>query len=97
MKTFLLSFLIVYSFSNKEITGIVYDKNTKEKLTGVTVIVNKTDTTYTNFDGVFHIQTDSIKTIDVTYPSYNKEGFNMIKINKEELWNLKNLKNLSEI
>jgi hypothetical protein len=75
MKILLLSFFIIYSFNyqNKEISGKVLDKNTAEELVGVMVIINKTDTTYTDLDGNFKFKTDTIKSINLNYISYTEE------------------------
>ena len=85
MKTLLLSFLILYVINTplKEITGKVTDKDTSEELTGVMVIVNKKDTTYTDFDGNFRFtNVDSIRTIDLKYPSYSPDDFVMMEMSK---------------
>ena len=60
------------NITKKEISGIVYDKETKEILVGVKVITD-TDTTYTDFDGKFKIKNDSLTTkIRFDYISYER-------------------------
>jgi len=77
----LLSLLIVYSISGeqeKTVVGTVRDIKTNESLTGAQVIVNKTDTIYTNFDGAFIVRNvESINTLDVNYPSYQSAKINV--------------------
>jgi len=76
MKSLLLSFLVYYTLSTGGINGKIIDKNTSEELAGVMVIINKQDTTYTDLDGKFHFKNiDTIKTIDLKYPSYEKNDF----------------------
>lgn len=75
IKTFILSFIMMLSLSfssNEKISGYVYDKNTKEHLCGVRIIVG-TDTTYSNFDGYFQIKnSNNLKKIKLSLISYKK-------------------------
>lgn len=85
MKTLLLSFLVLYVINTptKEITGKITDRDTSEELAGVMVIVNKVDTTYTDLDGNFKFQNiDSIRTIDLKYPSYSSDNLVMLQTDK---------------
>ncbi|MEN6292789.1 MAG: carboxypeptidase-like regulatory domain-containing protein [Methanobacterium sp.] len=84
MKTFLLSFLVLYLTNAplKEITGKITDRDTSEELAGVRIIVNKVDTTYTDLDGNFRFtNVDSIRTIELKYPSYSSDDFVMTEVN----------------
>lgn len=83
MKTLLLSFLVLYVINTpmKEITGKITDKDTSEELAGVRIIVNKKDTTYTDLNGNFKfINIDSIRSIDLKYPSYSPDDFVMMQM-----------------
>ena len=63
--------MIVYMIINSTVIGTVKDIKTNEVLTGVRIIVNKTDTTYTDFEGTFVVNhVDTVNTINATYPSY---------------------------
>ncbi len=80
MKTLLLSFLVYYTLSTGGINGKIIDKNTLEELAGVMVIINKQDTTYTDLDGKFHFKDiNTIKTIDLMYPSYSSEDIGILE------------------
>jgi len=73
MKTLLLTFLLAYTFNfnNNELKGKIIDKSTSEELTGVMVILNKTDTIYTDFDGNFKFNIiNKINKIELKYTSY---------------------------
>jgi hypothetical protein len=86
MKILLLSFLVYYTLTTTGISGKITDKSTSEELAGVMVIVNNQDTTYTDFDGVFHFpKIDTIKTIYLKYPSYSSDDMSVIKINQLDL------------
>ena len=68
MKELLLGFLMLYNISGGNMTGKIIDKSTKEELTGVMVVLNEKDTTYTDFDGVFKFtDVDSVMSIDLEY------------------------------
>lgn len=92
MKTLLLSFLVYYTLSTEGINGKITDKNTSEELAGVMIVVNKKDTTYTDLDGNFRFRNiDSIKTIDLKYPSYSSDDIAMTEMVKpNELLSKKN-------
>lgn len=88
MKTMLLSFVVLYTIATSpiQIKGKVLSKPDSEVLSGVMVIVNKTDTTYTDFDGNFVINgIDSLKRIDLQYPSYTTEGLSLVRLSDNEL------------
>ena len=81
MKSLLLSFLVYYTLSTGGINGKIIDKNTSEELAGVMVIINKRDTTYTDLDGNFHFKDiNTIRTIDLKYPSYSSDDIAMMEI-----------------
>ena len=83
MKTFLLAFLVYYSLTTPGISGKIIDKKTSEELTGVMVVLNNQDTTYTDFDGNFFFpDIDTIKTITLRYPSYNSNDLTLIEDNR---------------
>lgn len=72
--TALFSFMIVYTVLNGTVIGTVKDIKTKEDLTGVRIVVNESDTTYTDFDGTFIVNNiDSVQTLKASYPSYLDE------------------------
>lgn len=75
VKLLILSFIMSLSLSfssNDKITGFVYDKNTKEYLCGVKVIIG-TDTTYTDFNGYFEvIEPKSVENIKLSLISYDE-------------------------
>jgi hypothetical protein len=71
------------SNSPKEFKGKVLDINNSEELVGVMVVANKTDTTYTDFDGNFKFNLDSIKTLDLNLPSYNTDSIILVNKNYE--------------
>lgn len=72
---FLLSSLNIFS-QEKIIHGIVLDKETNELLSGVSISNNDT-TIYSNFDGLFNVQTNDTN-LFVNYISYQPT---IIKIN----------------
>lgn len=75
MKTLLLSFIVYYSISSIGISGKITDKKTSEELAGVMVIVNKKDTTYTDFEGNFYFKNvKKVYDIDLQYPSYSEDS-----------------------
>jgi sporulation protein YlmC with PRC-barrel domain len=79
--TSLFSFMIVYLIINGTVIGTVTDIKTKEEITGARVIVNKTDTVYTDFNGQFiDSKVNEIKTLDVYYPSYDSLKIDLLAI-----------------
>lgn len=75
----IMTFLVMYCMNTaNEFKGVVSDVDSSERLTGVMVVANKTDTTYTDFDGNFKFKNDSIASLEFKYPSY--ENFNYILI-----------------
>jgi hypothetical protein len=66
--TTLFSFMIIYIIINGTVLGTVRDFKTKEVSIGAQVIINKTDTVYTNSNGEFYANVDSIKTLTTSYP-----------------------------
>ena len=88
MKTMLLSFVVLYTIATSpvQIRGKVFSKSDSEVLSGVMVVVNKTDTTYTDMDGNFVINgVDSLKRIDLQYPSHTTEGLSLVRLSDKEL------------
>ena len=87
MKTLALTLLVVYNLSTpKEIKGTISDLNSNEKLAGVMVVVNKNDTTYTDLDGKFSIKNvETVKYLDLVYPSYEKNKIIMVQENLDTL------------
>lgn len=77
--------IIVYSLSvcslgYTALSGNIYDKKTNETLTGVKIIINKKDTVYSDFNGYFKFNNiDSLKHIEISYPSYSSDDIEIIK------------------
>ena len=58
MRTYSLIILLIFSYKisfSQNIKGIVIDKNTKEPLIGVNVIINNTNGTTTDINGNFNL------------------------------------------
>lgn len=84
----LLSFVVLYTITTSpiQIRGKVLSKTDSEVLSGVMVVINETDTTYTDFDGNFIVNgVDSLKRIDLQYPSYTTEGLSLVRLSDSKL------------
>jgi hypothetical protein len=70
----------VITISTGKIDGYVYDKNTNEELCGVQIITNNSDTTYTDFNGHFTINTQVTDTLVVDFKliSYEKKKMTIV-------------------
>ena len=77
-----MAFLVIYSTSNspKEINGKVMDKGTNNITSGAMVVVNKSDTTYTDEKGYFVIKNiDTLKTINISSNGVKANELGLVK------------------
>ena len=81
MKTMIMTFLVVYSLCQpKEFKGTVMNINNNEKLSGVMVIANNVDTTFTDFNGDFTLKNDSgINNLEFNYLYYTTKDYILVK------------------
>lgn len=72
--------MVYYSISSTGISGKIIDKETSEDLSGVMIIVNEKDTTYTDLYGNFNFKNvKRIEKIDLKYPSYSDDNLVLIQ------------------
>ena len=77
MRTYLLIIFFIFSYTfafSQNIKGVVIDRNTKEPLIGVNVIISNTNGTTTDFDGNFSISVNSGETLSIAYVGYQTQN-----------------------
>lgn len=85
MKTMIMTFLVVYTMiTPKEFKGTVTNINNNEKLSGVMIVANKIDTTYTDLNGDFKLKNDNgINNLEFNYLYYTTKDYILVKDSSE--------------
>lgn len=84
LKILILAYALTMSANGVHLNGVVKDNETKESLSNVQIIINQTDTLYTNEEGIFNFELgdEELKIIELNLDSYEPRKYVFVEEEK---------------